>query len=128
MNYNTCKSNYTVIFRANQWTDFYMIGTSVMKELISSNKSQTVGVLTKKCSVNMQQIYRRHPWNNIFLQFLKVELSPSKEMCFICFNKSLLKLMKNVFYFILKTLFVLKQFKFLFWFFRHIEKMGWSER
>ena len=103
-----------MICRANQWTDFYMIGTSVMKELISSNKSQTVGVLTKKCSVSMQQIYRRHPWNNIFLQFLKVELSPSKEMCFICFNKSLLKLMKNVFYFILKTLFVLKQFKFLF--------------
>ena len=28
-----------MICRANQWTDFYMIGTSVMKELIPQNIS-----------------------------------------------------------------------------------------
>ena len=33
--------------------------------------------------------------------------------CVICFNDSPSKLMKNVFYFILKTLFFLKIFKFL---------------
>ena len=32
---------------------------------------------------------------------LKVGLSPSKKVCFICFNKRLLKIMKNTFYFIL---------------------------
>ena len=43
---------------------------------------------------------------------LKVGLSPSKKTCFTCFIESTLKLMKNPFYFILKTLFVLKIFKF----------------
>ena len=32
---------------------------------------------------------------------------------FICFNESLLKMMKDVFYFILKAIFVLKISKFL---------------
>ena len=36
--------------------------------------------------------------------------------CFICFSKSPLKMMKNTFYFILQTLFVLKIFKFLSYF------------
>ena len=40
-------------------------------------------------------------------------LSPSKKNCVICFVESPLKLMKNAFYFILKTHFVLKIFKFL---------------
>ena len=37
----------------------------------------------------------------------KVGLLPFKKSCFICFNESLLKMMKNDFYFILKALFVL---------------------
>ena len=32
--FNQCLYNYYNNFRANQWTDFYMIGTSVVKELI----------------------------------------------------------------------------------------------
>ena len=44
---------------------------------------------------------------------LKVGLSPSKKICFVCFDESPLKLMKNAFYFILKPLFVLKIFKLL---------------
>ena len=36
--------------------------------------------------------------------------------------------MKNVFYFILKALFVLKIFKFLSWTFGHLEKTAWLER
>ena len=39
--------------------------------------------------------------------------SPSRKNCFICFNKSLLKVNKNAFYFISKALFVLKILKFL---------------
>ena len=49
-----------------------------------------------------------------FLSLLKVGLSPSKKVCFICFNQRPLKMMKNAFCFLLKALFVLKIFKFLF--------------
>ena len=47
---------------------------------------------------------------------LKVGLPPFKKICVICFIESPLKMMTNTFYFILKTLFVLKIFKFLFMF------------
>ena len=40
----------------------------------------------------------------------------------ICFNDSSSKMMKNAFYFILKTIFVLNIFKFLSWIFGHVEK------
>ena len=43
---------------------------------------------------------------------LKVGLSPSKKVFFVCFNDSLSKIMKNAFYFIIKALFVLIIFKF----------------
>ena len=36
--------------------------------------------------------------------------------------------MKNVFYFILKALFVLKMLNFLSWLFGHVEKRTWLER
>ena len=36
-------------------------------------------------------------------------------------------MMKNIFYFILKALFVLKIFKFLSWLFGHVEKKTWLE-
>ena len=44
---------------------------------------------------------------------LTVGLSPSKEFCFIYFKESPLNMVKNVFYFILKALFILKILKFL---------------
>ena len=56
-------------------------------------------------------------------EILKVGLSPSKKKCFICFNKSPLKMMKNAFYFILKAL-----FKLLSLLFGHVEKKTWLER
>ena len=43
----------------------------------------------------------------------KVRPSPSKQNSFICFNGSLLKMMKNAFYFTLKALFILKILNFL---------------
>ena len=52
---------------------------------------------------------------------LKVGLSRSKKLFYICFNESPLKMKKNA-YFILKALFVPKIFKFLSWLFGHIEK------
>ena len=42
--------------------------------------------------------------------------------------KALLKVMENVFYFILNAFFILKIFKFLFWPFGNVEKMSLLER
>ena len=58
-------------------------------------------------------------YSNVF----KVELSPSKKNCVVCFIESSLKIMKNAFYFILEVLFVLKIFKFLSRLFGHVGKM-----
>ena len=51
-----------------------------------------------------------------------------QKMFFTCFNDSPSKMMKNAFCFILKTLFVLRIFKFLPWLFGHVEKTAWLER
>ena len=58
---------------------------------------------------------------------LKSDSHLPKKICFICFNESLLKMVKNAFYFVLKALFVLKIFKFLSWLFGHVEKTAWLE-
>ena len=58
---------------------------------------------------------------------IKVGPSLSKENFFICFNISPLKMIKNAFHFIIKALFVLKIFKFLFWIFRQVGKTAWLE-
>ena len=42
--------------------------------------------------------------------------------------KSPLKMIKNAFYFALKSHFVLKIFKYLSWVFGHVEKTAWLER
>ena len=62
------------------------------------------------------------PPQSFVVILLKVELSPSKKICVICLIESLLKMMKNGFYFILKDLSVLKIFKFLSRIFGHVGK------
>ena len=52
---------------------------------------------------------------------------PKKFVLFASFG-SPLKMIDNAFYFILKTSFVLKIFKFLSWLFGHVEKAVWLER
>ena len=64
----------------------------------------------------------------IYSTWIKVGLSPSKKICIICFIESPLKMIKNVFYFILEPLFVFKISKFSSWLFGHVEKMAWLER
>ena len=44
---------------------------------------------------------------------LKSDSYLPEKSSFICFNESLIKMMKNSLYFILKAIFVLKIFKFL---------------
>ena len=58
----------------------------------------------------------------IYIFELKVGLSSSKKVVFICFNKSPLKVLKHAFYFMSKALFVLEISTFLYWLFGHIEK------
>ena len=53
---------------------------------------------------------------------LKVGLSLSKKICVTCLIESPLKMMKNIFYFVLKAFFVLKIFKFLSRYFGHVGK------
>ena len=53
-----------------------------------------------------------------------VGLSPSEKICVVCIIERPLKMMKNVFYFIVKALFVLKAFKFLSWLFGHVKRPG----
>ena len=53
---------------------------------------------------------------------VKVGLSPLEKICVICLNESPLKLMKNVFYFVLKAFIVVKIFKFLSRHFDHVGK------
>ena len=71
-------------------------------------------------------------WRVVFVECL-TENSALKldslllKKCFIYFNESSLKMMKNAFYFILKALFVLKIIKFLSCFFDHVEKTAWLE-
>ena len=59
---------------------------------------------------------------------LKLPVSPSKKNCFVFFDKTLLRLVKNSFYFILKALFFLQIFRFLSWRFVHVETTAWLER
>ena len=62
------------------------------------------------------------------LCLFKVVLSPSIQSYFIYFNESLLKMMKNDFYVILKAFFVLKIFQFLAGLFGHVEEAAPLER
>ena len=55
----------------------------------------------------------------------EVGLSPSKNICVTCFIKSLLEIMRNAFYFILKALFIIKIFRFLSWLFGDVIKTVW---
>ena len=78
------------------------------------------------CMMSIQQVPvldKKH-WLEMGIEYseLKLRLSPSKENCFIYFNKSSLKMMSDAFYFILKSLFILKIFKYLFWILGHVEK------
>ena len=54
--------------------------------------------------------------------FLKVGLSTSKKVVFICLNEHLLKETANAFYFMLRLLFVLEIFTFLSRLFNYEEK------
>ena len=64
-------------------------------------------------------------WEIKSILILKGLLSGLKQLLA---TESILKIMKNAFYFTLKALFVLKIFKFLSWLFGFVKKTAWLER
>ena len=62
----------------------------------------------RKYAVTLQEILSVA---NIYGKNLKLDSHLPKKICFIYFSESPLKMMKNLFYFILKALFDLKIFK-----------------
>ena len=90
----------------NELLRWQNVKTAKISEMVQT-KERTLGKNTVT-SVS-QKIVSKQVYQNI----VKIGLSSSKKKCFICFNESLLKVMKNAFYFILKALFVLKIFNFL---------------
>ena len=54
--------------------------------------------------------------------YTKFGLSPSKKNYFICFDGNPVKMMENVFHFIVKAFFILKILKFLSRLFGHVGK------
>ena len=64
-------------------------------------------------------------FEHVYEYSLKLGSHLPKVFIIICFNDSPSKMIKNAFYFIFKTLFVLKIFKFLP---KHVEKTAWLER
>ena len=85
----------------------------------TQNSSQSLYSATKKYKCLMKS---RYGWL-LFNKVINVKSdSHFPKKCFICFNERPLTMMKNVFYFILKALFILKVFKSLSWLFSHVEK------
>ena len=86
-----------------------------------THKRQIVLKASLKASPNSHWRYILKNKEQKWLGVLKLDSYLPKNY-FVCFNKSPLKMMKNAFYFVLKTLFVLKIFRFLSWLFSHVEK------
>ena len=68
---------------------------------------------------------QKRPHLHIYIQaciFIEVGLSLSKKMCVNCLTENPFIMMKNAFYFILTSFFILKIFKFLSRLFGHVGK------
>ena len=95
--------------------------------LRSQNDFASNWVNTKKFGLNLVRYFASKVWNNKVkisgsVEIFKVGLVLFSKICFICFLKRILKMIKNAIYFILKALFVLKIFKFLSLLIRHVQK------
>ena len=77
--------------------DFSQTSESKKPFKLNNVNKTTQNVSNPKTNQNLHQITSIYP-----LFFIKVGLSPSKKITFICFNESPLKMMQNAFYFNLK--------------------------
>ena len=83
--------------------------STIWRVSFKSGISTISGILSQLCSTIFTITIIS---DGVYLFSLKSDSHPPKK-CVICFNESPLKMMKNTFYFISKTPFVLKIFKFL---------------
>ena len=110
--------NSQLICSVDQWTGYYMIGTTVIKEL----RGIISFCLIKDFTFSLTFcILAAEP------NFLNLH-SDLPNKYFFSFNQSPLKMLKNAFYFIFKGLFILKIINFLSWLFGHIKKVIWLEK
>ena len=79
------------------------------------------GIMKKYISTSAEALKRYI----LYVHDVKVGLSLSTIVSFVCFNECPVKLINDGFYFILKNFFVLKNFKFLSWDFCHVGQMTW---
>ena len=92
------------------------------------NSERTVSYKKNENTKEPQNRFNCHKSNILYLSLhvshiaFKMGLSPSKKVVFICFNERLWKIMNNALYFILKALFVLEIFQYLFWLFGYVGK------
>ena len=134
-------SYYTLIHRLTHWCSIRW-----QKNFFTCDRFSKIG-WARQLSMIINATFLPLAWNFLFTSLtqsssktLSIQLFlcdwylqgswtlPSKINFVICFKDSPLKIMKNAFYFTLKALFVFKIFKFLSWFFGHVEKTAWWER
>ena len=95
---------FFILYNANSYCLVHRLGYLLLLQYI---KNVTIKLEDKKYFI------LKHKVTYNISSKINVELSPSKKNCFIYFNKSRLKMMKNAFYLTLKALFLLRVFKFL---------------
>ena len=108
----------TLLFRNARIAYMYVCTQSVYIKVVFMNGMHSAYISHRTCFFLLYLFLQM--LHNFFCRYLKVD--SHLQQCFISFNDSPSKIMKNAFYFILKALFVLKIFKFLSWLFGHVEK------
>ena len=85
-----------------------------------------------KSTTNLVFLFCHYCWSSLWCNYwksLKSDTHLTKKTWFICFNLRSLKVMKNAFYFILKSLLIIKMFQFLCWFFGHVKHwFDWKDK
>ena len=115
-------------FNISQWFNLpHLTGCFTPGSNYSHKKQKESGNMSR-LNRNFYVILKFTKWPKTPGITLKSDSQLPKNFFIICVPENLLKMLKNAFYFILKTLFILKIFKFLSWLFGHTEKTVWLER
>ena len=80
-----------------------------------------------KCGLLFKVLCQKVLKDYLNIKLTTIRLSPSKKNYIICFIENPLKMMKNAFYFILKTLSVFTILTFSSWLLGYVGKMAWLE-
>ena len=121
LTFNAKWNTYAIVtywFTISRVYEIVFWSANLTKKKISTTTMKPLGLTLLQKQIN-RRVYKscgtscfNLTGNKLTLVF-KVGPSPSKENCVICLTESPLKMMKNVFYFVLKAFFILKIFKFL---------------